>query len=115
MDKKKAAIVACAIIAIIAVVVGVIWAVGTNKTPTGGNNGSGDKVVVKKVDDWEFDGTPGTRDGLFSSITNTILAIFLVKAIIALPEPFSVFLRRYSSINRQSLVCFDARIIPSAT
>lgn len=72
MDKKKVAIVACAIIAIIAVVVGVIWAVGTNKTPTGGNNGSGDKVVVKKVDDWEFDGTPGTRDGLFSSITNSI-------------------------------------------
>ena len=76
MDKKKIAIIVCAIVAIIAVTVGVIFALKNGEKNPSGNNGSGDKIVVKKVDDWEFDGTTGTRDGLFNSITNSIAGGF---------------------------------------
>ncbi len=70
MNKKKVAIIVCTIVAVIAVAVGVIFALRDDAKVPSGNDASGDKVVVKKVDDWEYEEKTELREGLFSSITN---------------------------------------------
>ena len=71
-NKKKIIIAICAVIGVIVVAVGgIMISCRETKKPVIGDN-SGDKKVVKKVDDWKYDDDANENErGFLSGITNS--------------------------------------------